>query len=371
MTDEVTAHAGRGGRRLPGRRRVATGPGRDGRGGGRRDRRTAATWWSRPAPAPASPSPTWSPPSSPASGWWWPPPPRPSRTSWPPRTCPWWPRPSTGDFSFAVLKGRSNYLCRQRVAEIGGRRRAARPCRPASADPPDADDPLRPAARTPDGPGATGRLGDQVRRLVRWADDTATGDRAELDFEPHFRAWAMVSTTARECPGRLPVPVGPRLLRRGGPGPGRRRPTWWWSTPTSTAPTWPAAGAVLPPARRGRLRRGPRGRGRHDRQPRASRSGPGASGPWPPRPGRCSTRGVRSAASPTASPRWPTGSSGCSAAGRSAHPRRQRRCGPDPSPAGRAAVRRPSRAARLELGPGGAPGSRPVPTGAPALGRVP
>ena len=26
-----------------------------------------------------------------------------------------------GDFSFAVLKGRSNYLCRQRVAEVGGR----------------------------------------------------------------------------------------------------------------------------------------------------------------------------------------------------------------------------------------------------------
>ncbi len=25
------------------------------------------------------------------------------------------------DFSFAVLKGRSNYLCRQRVSEVGGR----------------------------------------------------------------------------------------------------------------------------------------------------------------------------------------------------------------------------------------------------------
>ncbi len=40
-----------------------------------------------------------------------------------------------GDFSFAVLKGRSNYLCRQRVSEIGGRGEqmtlAARVGRPA------------------------------------------------------------------------------------------------------------------------------------------------------------------------------------------------------------------------------------------------
>ncbi len=52
------------------------------------------------------------------------------------------------------------------------------------------------------------RLGDQVRRLVRWAGDTVTGDRAELEFEPHFRAWAMVSTTARECPGAFRCPSG-------------------------------------------------------------------------------------------------------------------------------------------------------------------
>ena len=117
-------------------------------------------------------------------------------------------------FSFAVLKGRSNYVCRQRVAEIGGRGEQLT-LQPGSADPPDADDPLTPAAAGADGPEATpddpaevGRLGDQVRRLVRWADDTATGDRAELEFEPHFRAWAMVSTTARECPGAFRCPSG-------------------------------------------------------------------------------------------------------------------------------------------------------------------
>ncbi len=114
-----------------------------------------------------------------------------------------------GAFSFAVLKGRSNYLCRQRVSEIGGRgQQLSLP--PGGADPPDADDPLTPADGDGGGgdPVDGGRLGEQVRRLVRWAEDTTTGDRAELEFEPHFRAWAMVSTTARECPGAFRCPSG-------------------------------------------------------------------------------------------------------------------------------------------------------------------
>jgi len=113
-----------------------------------------------------------------------------------------------GSFSFAVLKGRSNYLCRQRVSEVGGDGRQLS-LQAGTADPPDADDPLTDSAgdRTDD-PVASGRLGDQVRRLVRWAGHTATGDRAELDFEPHYRAWAMVSTTARECPGAFRCPSG-------------------------------------------------------------------------------------------------------------------------------------------------------------------
>ena len=114
-------------------------------------------------------------------------------------------------FSFAVLKGRSNYLCRQRVSEIGGQG-AQLSLQPGSADPPDADDSLTPAGgagtEPPDDPAERGRLGEQVARLVRWAEETASGDRAELDFEPHFRAWAMVSTTARECPGAFRCPSG-------------------------------------------------------------------------------------------------------------------------------------------------------------------
>jgi ATP-dependent DNA helicase DinG len=107
--------------------------------------------------------------------------------------------------SYAVLKGRSNYLCRQRVSEVGGRGDQLS-LAPGGADPPDADDTLTPLARDDAVDG--GRLGEQVRRLVRWAEETATGDRAELAFEPHFRAWAMVSTTARECPGAFRCPSG-------------------------------------------------------------------------------------------------------------------------------------------------------------------
>ena len=107
-------------------------------------------------------------------------------------------------FSYAVLKGRSNYLCLQRVAEMGGRDEALE-LLPASADPPDADDPLRPGREEE---AASTAIGEQVARLVRWSRSTATGDRAELDFEPHFRAWSAVSTTARECPGPFRCPSG-------------------------------------------------------------------------------------------------------------------------------------------------------------------
>jgi len=107
--------------------------------------------------------------------------------------------------TFAVLKGRSNYACRQRITEIGGRG-AQLSLTSASADPPDADDTLTSGPEVDTSDPAT--IADQVRSMVKWADDSPTGDRAELPFEPHFRAWAMVSTTARECPGAFRCPSG-------------------------------------------------------------------------------------------------------------------------------------------------------------------
>jgi ATP-dependent DNA helicase DinG len=105
---------------------------------------------------------------------------------------------ATGEFSFAVLKGRSNYLCKQRASEVGG----------AGEQLSMEDGGASPAPRAAAGRAEDGRLGDQVRRLLDWGQDSPTGDRAELDFEPAPRAWALVSTTARECPGAFRCPSG-------------------------------------------------------------------------------------------------------------------------------------------------------------------
>ena len=103
---------------------------------------------------------------------------------------------------FAVLKGRSNYLCRQRAAEVGGAEQAGLTGVALFDD--DAGTGPRSAPETAD----LGRLGGQLRRLIAWADTSDTGDRAELDFEPNPRAWAAVSVSARECPGAFRCPSG-------------------------------------------------------------------------------------------------------------------------------------------------------------------
>jgi ATP-dependent DNA helicase DinG len=102
-------------------------------------------------------------------------------------------------FSWAVLKGRSNYLCRQRAAEVGDEGEQQRF---DEVSEPDAD-----AA-----PVDPGRLADQLRRLLRWAGQTTSGDRADLPFEPSPRAWSMVSVGPRECPGAFRCPSGNRCF---------------------------------------------------------------------------------------------------------------------------------------------------------------
>ncbi len=97
------------------------------------------------------------------------------------------------DLTFAVLKGRSNYLCRQRVAELAG----------------DGDDQLQLD-------GVAVAVGEQVEAeidaLVDWADETTSGDRAELPAEPSDAAWAAVSVGPRECPGAQRCPSGERCF---------------------------------------------------------------------------------------------------------------------------------------------------------------
>ena len=95
------------------------------------------------------------------------------------------------DFSWTVLKGRSNYVCRQRIAEI------------ASGE----DGQLDLGVDS-----APASMRDEVRRLVAWAEHTETGDRAELAFEPSVAAWSAVSVGWDECPGALRCPMGEECL---------------------------------------------------------------------------------------------------------------------------------------------------------------
>jgi ATP-dependent DNA helicase DinG len=86
-------------------------------------------------------------------------------------------------FSFAVLKGRSNYVCLQRIRELGAGDQLALDVGP------------RPPA-------------EEIAAISRWAESSATGDRTELEREPSHRAWAAVSVGPRECPGAGKCPKG-------------------------------------------------------------------------------------------------------------------------------------------------------------------
>ena len=89
--------------------------------------------------------------------------------------------------SFAILKGRRNYLCLQR--QQGG----------VTDDPQDAL--FDPAALSDSEGGPTSPLGRQVKRLHEWAEETETGDRDELVPGVPEAAWRQVSVSAQECVG--------------------------------------------------------------------------------------------------------------------------------------------------------------------------
>lgn len=97
--------------------------------------------------------------------------------------------------TFAVLKGRHHYLCLARLDS-------------SVEDEP--EDALFDAPR-PGGTkwlGEAGRLGKQVQRLRDWAEETATGDRDELDPGVDDQVWRSVSMPARECVGASRCPFG-------------------------------------------------------------------------------------------------------------------------------------------------------------------
>ena len=95
--------------------------------------------------------------------------------------------------SFAILKGRRNYLCLHR--ERGG----------IAEDPQD-------ALFDPADTGPTSPLGRQVKRLHEWAGQTATGDRDDLVPGVPEAAWRQVSVSAQECIGAQRCPFGSRCF---------------------------------------------------------------------------------------------------------------------------------------------------------------
>ncbi|MGW1490669.1 ATP-dependent DNA helicase [Streptomyces sp. NPDC002402] len=84
---------------------------------------------------------------------------------------------------FAMLKGRSNYLCLHRLHE---------------GVPQEEEDGLfdQFEAAAP-----TSKLGQDLLRMRDWADETETGDRDDLTPGVSDRAWSQVSVSSRECLG--------------------------------------------------------------------------------------------------------------------------------------------------------------------------
>ncbi|HEY7627491.1 MAG TPA: ATP-dependent DNA helicase [Ilumatobacteraceae bacterium] len=88
-------------------------------------------------------------------------------------------------FEWAILKGRSNYICMQRVRELQS----------ASTGQLEFEE-MAPQTKV------------DIRRLVEWSGTTKTGDQADLSWSPADRSWQSVSVSSDECPGGKRCPMG-------------------------------------------------------------------------------------------------------------------------------------------------------------------
>ena len=100
------------------------------------------------------------------------------------------------DIEVALVKGRSNYVCRYKLG--GGY--------------PDDDEGTlfslaEDAGARPAAAGPTSALGQEVVRLREWAEETETGDRDELVPGVSDKAWRQVSVSAMDCLGSQRCPM--------------------------------------------------------------------------------------------------------------------------------------------------------------------
>ena len=91
---------------------------------------------------------------------------------------------------FALLKGRGNYLCLNKIHNGSVTEPDDRP----------QEELFEPIAAT--------ALGRDVQRLIAWSSTTDTGDRDELTPGVPERSWSQVSVSARECIGVARCPFG-------------------------------------------------------------------------------------------------------------------------------------------------------------------
>ncbi len=91
--------------------------------------------------------------------------------------------------TWSVLKGRNNYLCRQRLDEMESPKQAKL----------DLDD-------------TSAAVKAEVRKLIEWADETETGDQGDLTWSPSEKAWRLVSVGSDECPGAQRCPAADRCF---------------------------------------------------------------------------------------------------------------------------------------------------------------
>jgi len=89
------------------------------------------------------------------------------------------------EFDWAVLKGRSNYVCLQRLSEM--------------SNPDQGQLELETLAVTTQA---------EIKKLAVWAASSPTGDNAELEWSPSDNAWRAVSVGSDECPGATKCPLG-------------------------------------------------------------------------------------------------------------------------------------------------------------------
>ena len=117
------------------------------------------------------------------------------------------------DINFTVLKGRSNYLCRQRLDEAT--KHSTLPIGLSMQSLDFLADDQNDQANYPDNTPETLNTADfgwldnkTLDAIIDFSSKTATGDRSDLDIPVSNNAWRSLSVTRNECPGAMRCPYG-------------------------------------------------------------------------------------------------------------------------------------------------------------------